>query len=77
MEFKIEKDVRMEDVIPKKQEYPFKDMKVGESFLFDGKKLNASNVRTSSYLYCQTVDKNAKFSIRAIGNGEYRCWRVQ
>lgn len=57
--------------------YPFKDMKVGDSFSA-GKystKL-ATSVGAVAYHYVKTHGKEIKFSVRKHEN-EVRCWRIK
>lgn len=59
-----------------KTKYPFKDMKVGDSFLLD------SNMKRTvvSIKCCQFAKKSntgIKFTVRKLKNGDIRCWRVK
>ncbi len=58
------------------EKYPFKKMKVGDSFLIP-ETINHLNVRYGFYSFRQRNNlKDRKFVIRKTNEG-YRCWRVK
>ena len=65
---KIEKNVPMFGLYSK---YPLAEMKVGDSFAIPVGKHDS--VRAQSQ---KRNKSNAKFSIRKLADGTYRCWRI-
>ena len=54
------------------RKYPFKDMKVGDSFVVSPE--NVFSVRSTSCEYGKRY--GWKFSTRRVSRTEYRCWRI-
>lgn len=52
------------------RKYPFNEMEVDDSFACDG----GTFVRPAAAAYAKKHGK--KFSVRKIGPGQFRCWRV-
>lgn len=72
-EFKIEKGIPIPQSNPK---YPFKDMKVGDSFLIKNCDKKSRMRLNSAVGYFKTRHKDWKFSIRAIQK-DVRVWRIK
>ena len=53
--------------------YPFKDMEIGDSFVFPLKKRGA--VASAAYLFGGRHNK--KFITRKVTESEARCWRTE
>lgn len=77
MEVKIEKGIPIPKTRGRKNEYPFNEMEVGDSFFIDGDDKEASRVRVS---FCQMKRRNKnfkkKFTVRKVEGG-FRCWRFE
>lgn len=72
--FKIEKGIPLSDRRGKrKAQYPFGDMKPGDSFAIP-ETVNVDSVRTAASWHGMRND-GQKFSVRNTEDG-YRCWRV-
>lgn len=56
---------------PARDYWPFKSMKVGDSFYFEGKRANLS---TNASTYAKR--HGGKFRTRSEGKG-FRCWRIE
>jgi hypothetical protein len=74
-EFNVETDVP----IPKRLggvqiKYPFGDMKVGDSFLFDAAKYRSVQSAASSY---KRSHSSFAYKMRKFVNGTARLWRVE
>lgn len=76
--FKIEKNIplptaRQVGVGPeRKYKYPFREMKVGDSFV-----VNTTNKTFSANIYSLTKTLGMKFATRTIAIGKVRVWRVK
>ena len=66
----IEKGLR----IPKVKRYPFADMEVGDSMLFD-ELSEVESAQNAGYSYSKTHDNRFKMTRRKMDNG-YRLWRI-
>lgn len=71
--FNIEKDIPLPEPRGARTKYPFEEMEIGDSFLFDKKQVNLIHFAKSQY----GRRNNKKFSVRRINNDEYRCWRIE
>lgn len=72
MTFKIEKNIKPP---ASRASYPFKEMKVGDSFLVPNPSTELSHsVRISSYGYGR--NNNKRFSVRKAEGG-IRVWRIK
>ena len=56
------------------QKYPFPNMKIDDSFGFNGDQVNAERVRCAAKGWAQK--HGGKFTVRKIKAGQYRCWRI-
>lgn len=75
MEYKIEKDLNINDVFKtRKSKYPFKDMEVGNSFVFPIKK--RYSVYPCAVNYCKRNNLNWKFSVVKVSDTEGRIFRT-
>lgn len=82
---KIEKDVKLHKIekgvkLPQKNSYPFKEMKVGDSFSFDASL--RQSVATNSIRYTKQyagIQGKSKFSVRKdpLDENKCRCWRIK
>lgn len=68
--FKIEKQISLPN---NRQKYPFRELKVGESF-FISHDNNALSARSNAYLYCHK-NKGVRFTCRNVEGG-VRIWRT-
>ncbi len=67
VDFKIERGI----AVPTKSKYPFADMEVGDSFMFNGPR-----VRIAAAAHTARRKFNRKFIVRAYGSG-FRVWRTK
>jgi hypothetical protein len=70
-EYKVDKRVPLPNSV-KRNQYPFGEMEVGHSFMFDP----AEYLKVASAGSYYGKRNNKKFSIRNLRDGTYRCWRV-
>ena len=76
----IEKGIKISDVLNNgrgvgaKSKYPFKDMKIGDSFFVECDKPKTKKL--SSILGCAGRCKPMKFTVRQVENG-IRTWRIK
>ena len=58
---------------PRRHAFPFANMKIGDSFLVPHQ-LSRATITAA----CARASKEfkMKFSVRAIGKGDFRCWRI-
>lgn len=70
--YKIEKGIAITDH-NRKSKYPFKEMKVNDSFFIPCEKEKLNNKRTSLLSSCRNMKQ--KFITRAVDGG-IRIWRV-
>ena len=77
--YKIEKGITIKNK-EVKVKFPFKDMEVGDSFLFETKEkelTSARNIINSSFVYFRTkTNKDWKIATRKVENG-LRVWRIK
>ena len=75
MSYKIEKGIRpVKDGRSGNIRYPFRAMKVGDSFFVPIAEANEGSMRMSPYAFSKR-NPEYKFSIRKLKDG-YRVWRV-
>jgi hypothetical protein len=67
----IDKDIKMPG---SRHGFPFDGMQVGDSFLVPPK---ISRAVVSAAMQRAAEKLKAKFSLRAVGNGDVRCWRIE
>lgn len=75
MEFEIEDNVPVPSsyVCRGNTKYPFLEMKIGQSFVFQpGEKLRSFRSCASSF----GQRNNMKFTVQKQDDGSYRCWRI-
>lgn len=72
-DFKIEKNVTRPSEVEGRYSFPFKEMKVGDSFAFSVD-VYPNVMSASSYAGKRN---GMKFSVRKQAKGEYRCWRIK
>ena len=79
--FKIEKNIPLVRKKPSRNrtKYPFREMKIGDSFLYpektgESKMRKAISLRISAAKYSAKTIKKMKLSIREVKEG-VRCWR--
>ena len=70
---KIDKDIPIPTIRGK---YPFKDMKVGDSFLVEKPTVSKHNVASALHSSAKKMGKDYKITVRREENG-VRCWRTQ
>ena len=63
------------DVPDSRTKYPFSDMEVGDSILFEDKK-TAESARVASLRFARTHREEWAFSLRKVDNG-WRLWRIK
>lgn len=64
----------VESNVPLPVKYPFKQMKVGDSFALPTD-VHRTTVSVAAARYGRA--NSAKFTIRKMPNGELRCWRLE
>lgn len=69
MTIKIEAGIAIPVKTERQAKYPFKDMKIGDSFLFPVKHPAHSSIKSAETKY------NMKFKVAKTDAG-YRCWRT-
>lgn len=75
-EFKIEKGVKAPPLLcGPYSRYPFRDMKVGDSFVVAADETAGTRVRSASRQY--GLRHQMRFSVRRMPNGDWRCFRVE
>lgn len=78
--FKIEKNVKMDQWRERIRKYPFKEMDIGDSFLFpcsesEREKHTARYTIYAAIGYFKKKNSGYKFSVRSVDGG-FRVWRV-
>jgi hypothetical protein len=71
--FEIQKNVPMPQ--PAQSRYPFRSMKVGDSFGFSIDRLLA--VRGAAYAYARKNNQKFKVAIEDKSRNAARCWRIK
>jgi len=71
MDIKIEKDV---PIPTSRHNYPFRELQVGESFLFPKNK--CMSLRSNSYAFGIKQNPKREYVIRIISDTEARIWRT-
>ncbi len=79
--YKVDKGVTMPEGTDRRNRYPFKSMKIGDSFFVPDKdtkgKLRPDHtIREASQGYRLRHNKEARFSVRKVEGG-HRCWRTK
>ena len=73
MTYKLERNVAMPTRKAKHSKYPFRDMKVNDSFEFDPEECPRVRAAASHF----GSRNNMLFSVRKINPAKARCWRVK
>jgi len=80
MKYKIDKNIPLPPPGkrgPKQSRYPFKEMEVGDSFIFDDyDRVRMSSGSTAARIYGSNQDPVKKFATRKMGN-KIRIWRIK
>ena len=63
----------VESGVPVPNKFPFKEMKVGDSFAIPAH-IRRTTVQVAALRYGRT--QGARFTVRKFGDG-YRCWRIE
>ena len=75
-QFRVESDIPM---VKDRNQYPFGDMEVGDSFLFGGEQKDAQRVRVAANTWGVRQEPRPRFTVRKApleGENAFRCWRV-
>lgn len=70
--YKIERNIPVPSRTGRPSKYPFKDMKIGDSFAAPSSL--TSSVKTCAFRFAK--NKGGKFSFR-VHDGKVRCWRIK
>ena len=83
---KIDKDIPIPDKCPndgrgRKVKYPFRQMEVGDSFLYEEPFSQAAQAKLHSCAYAfkknNPEKKNWKFTVRKVEGDKIRVWRIK
>ncbi len=82
MEFKIDKNIEIPSPSPgRKPKYPFREMGIGDSFLFSTtySRLNMTNAYSIAYNFCKKSQdcKDRKHVVRKTEGNKIRIWRIK